>query len=126
MNIAVEQSKLADAITHYRFAYLMTSGTEGSPPHAVPVRAHLQGAELVVDGVGPRTRANALVRPVVGLVWPPESDADYSLIVDGQATLEGDALLITPKRAVLHRQVPAPEPQAPGACKSDCIELKLA
>jgi hypothetical protein len=78
-----------------------------------------------VNGIGRRTRENALARPAVGVIWPPQSEADYSLIVDGQAVVTGDSLRITPTRAVLHRPAPAPEPTVPGVCGSDCMELDL-
>lgn len=122
MSTAIELPNLADAITRYRFAYLMTTGASGAP-HAVAVTPVLQHGELVVNGVGRRTRQNALAQPAVALVWPPESEADYSLIVDGQASVTGESIRIAPTRAVLHRPAPSPDPGAPGACGSDCVEL---
>ncbi|MBX3666747.1 MAG: hypothetical protein KF834_13765, partial [Burkholderiales bacterium] len=87
----------------------------------------LQGGDLVVNGIGRHTRENALARSAVGLVWPPQSEADYSLIVDGQATGLGDeSLRITPTRAVLHRRSPPSTPNAAGSCAYDCVELGLA
>jgi len=122
MSIPVESSNLASVIARYRFAYLMTTNAN-SAPHAVAVSAVLQGRELVVKGIGRRTRENALERPAVGLVWPPQSESDYSLIIDGQAIIVGELLRITPVRAVLHRPAPSCQPDAPGACESDCVEL---
>jgi hypothetical protein len=124
MSAPVELSSLANVITCYRFAYLMTTNAKGAP-HAVAVSAVLQGNELVVDNIGRRTRDNALERPAVGLVCPPQSESDYSLIVDGQATVVGGLLRITPTRAVLHRPAPSRQPSGTGACGSDCIELDL-
>lgn len=125
MSIPVEVSSLATVLTRYRFAYLMTNSATGAP-HAVAVAAVLQGSDLVVNGIGRRTRANALAQPAVGLLWPPQSEADYSLIVDGQAVVTGESLRITPTRAVLHRPAPSPEPKVSGACGSDCVELDLS
>lgn len=102
----------------------MTTSDE-SAPHVVQVAAVLQGRDLVVNGIGRRTRVNALARPAVGLVWPPQSEADYSLIVDGQAEAVGESLRITPTRAVLHRPSPPSTPSVPGICGSDCVELGL-
>ena len=116
---------LATVITRYCFAYLLTTSATGAP-HAAPVAAVLHGGELVVHGIGRRTRANALARPAVGLLWPPHSAADYSLIVDGQAVVTGDSLRITPTRAVLHRPAPSPAPHESGVCGSDCVELDLS
>jgi hypothetical protein len=123
MSIPVDLSKLAEVMGRYRFAYVLTSGERGAP-HAVAVNAVLQGGALVVDEPGRRTRDNALLRPDVALVWPPQAEADYSLIVDGQAAVAGGALRITPLRAVLHRPTPPRQPAAPGACGSDCVEIK--
>jgi hypothetical protein len=122
MSIPVELPKLAEAMARYRFAYLLTASERGAP-HALAVTPVLQGGELVVKETGRRTRDNAQQRPDVALVWPPQSEADYSLIVDGQAVVAGDGLRITPARAVLHRPAPSREPAAPGACDSDCVEI---
>jgi hypothetical protein len=124
MSIPVDLSQLAEAMGRYRFAYLLTS-TAGGVPHAVAVPAvHLQDGELVVSEAGRRTRDNALQRPGVALVWPPQMASDYSLIVDGQAALTGDGLRISPTRAVLHRPAVSGHAAAPGACGSDCVELR--
>jgi Pyridoxamine 5''-phosphate oxidase. len=122
MSIPVDLSKLAEVMGRYRFAYLLTAGERGAP-HAVAVTPVLQGGELVVNESGRRTRDNAQSRPEVALVWPPQSESDYSLIVDGQAVVAGTGLRIAPVRAVLHRPVPSGEPAAPGACGSDCVEI---
>lgn len=122
MSIPVDLSKLAEVMGRYRFAYLLTASERGAP-HAVAVSPVLQGGELVVDETGRRTRDNAGQRPDVALVWPPQSESDYSLIVDGRAVAAGSGLRIAPVRAVLHRPAPASEPAAPGACGSDCVEI---
>jgi hypothetical protein len=122
MTIPVDLSKLAEALERYRFAYLLTASEHGAP-HAVAVTPVLQDGALVVHETGRRTRDNAVQRPDVALVWPPQSEADYSLIVDGRAAAAGNGLRIAPARAVLHRPAPAPQPAAPGACGSDCVEL---
>ncbi len=124
MSIPVELSGLAEVLARYRFAYLMTAGAQGAP-HAVAVSPVLQGGELVIDGTGRRTRANAQERSAVGMVWPPANEGDYSLIVDGEARMEGEQLRIQPQRAVLHRPAPSPQANAEGSCASDCQELSL-
>jgi hypothetical protein len=122
MSIPVDLSKLAEVMARYRFAYLLTASERGAP-HALAVAPVLQGGELVVNETGRRTRDNAQQRPDVALVWPPQAESDYSLIVDGQAVVAGAGLRITPARAVLHRPSPSREPAAPGACGSDCVEI---
>lgn len=123
MSVPVELGGLAEVMGRYRFAYLLTS-TVGAP-HAVAVAPLFDEGEFVLHGVGRRSRENLLARPEVSLVWPPESEGGYSLIVDGQASARDDAVRIRPRRAVLHRPAPRPEPVAPGACGSDCVELEL-
>jgi hypothetical protein len=122
MSIPVELPKLGEAMARYRFAYLLTAGERGAP-HALAVTPLLQGGELVVNEAGRRTRDNAQQRPDVALVWPPLSESDYSLIVDGQAVVAGAGLRIAPVRAVLHRPAASDKPAAPGACGSDCVEI---
>jgi hypothetical protein len=123
MSIPVDLSKLAEVMGRYRFAYLLTAGERGAP-HVVAVTPVLQAGELVVNETGRRTRDNAQQRPDVALAWPPQSESDYSLIVDGQAVVTGGGCLrIAPVRAVLHRPAPSAQPAAPGACGSDCVEI---
>jgi len=124
MSIPVELQSLGEAIAAYRFAYLLSS-SPGKPPHAVAVVPVLEAGELVIDGTGRRTRENLRAQPQASLVWPPESVGDYSLIVDGQAVLDGDSLRIRPGRAVLHRPAPRPGPATTGGCGSDCQEIGL-
>lgn len=123
MSIPVELSALAEAMTRYRFAYLLTSSAQGAAPHALAVTPVLRAGRLDVGDVGRKTRTNAQARPEVGLVWPPQSVDEYSLIVDGVAEVAEHAVYVTPTRAVLHRPAPSPTPAAPGACGSDCVEL---
>ena len=124
MSIPVELSDLAQAITRYRYAYLLT-GTDHGAPHAVAVSPVLQGGALLIQGVGRRTGKNLQSRPEVGLVWPPATVEEYSLIVDGKASVEDGQIRIQPTRAVLHRPAPSPEPKPAGSCISDCVELKF-
>jgi hypothetical protein len=125
MSVTVDLPNLKNTISRYRFAYLMTTNANNAP-HAVAVAAVLRGDELIVSSIGRRSRENALARPAVSLLWPPESMSEYSLIVDGQALVAEDSLRIKPTRAVLHRPAPSPEPSAPDACGADCVKLELS
>ncbi len=124
MSIPVELPNLPEVMTRYRCAYLPTASAHGAP-HAVAVVPMLKGSELVIDSNGRRTRVNLLKQPAVGLVWPPQEESGYSLIVDGQAVPNGERLQITPIRAVLHRPARRPGPMEPGACGSDCLALQV-
>lgn len=120
VSIAVPTDDLAATVARFGFAYLVTLGDDGRP-HVTAVSPVVTGHELVVGDLGRTTRANLATRPVVTLVWPPSTADGYSLIVDGDSTLSGDALVVTPRRAVLHRPAPAPAP-GPG-CGADCVEV---
>lgn len=124
MSIAVELQQLQAVIERYRFAYLLTRNPDGAP-HAVAVSPVLEAGRLRVSGLGRRSRAFAQASPAVGLLWPPQAEGGHSLIVDGQAVLDGEVLRVTPTRAVLHRPAPPERPPVPGACGADCVELGL-
>jgi hypothetical protein len=81
------------------------------------------GGVITAEG-GNRTRANAAARPLVSIVWAPIEALGYSLIVDGDAAVDGESLTITPTRAVLHRSAPPPG-EATSACGSDCVPLSV-
>lgn len=104
-------------------AYLLTV-TDDARPHAVHVPVRWEGDVLVTE-VGKRTAANASAHPTVSLLFPVRTEGDYSLIIDGTAVAgiadNGQRVLITPVKAVLHRPAAAPDPTA--ACASDCVPL---
>jgi len=84
-------------------AFLVT--TNGTNPHIVSVRVAWDG-DTITGGAGNTTAKNVGERPVISLLWPSTFD-DYSLIVDGSASIDGDVVRIAPTRAVLHRSVAA-------------------
>jgi len=125
MSIPVPFERLHAAVAERgQTAYVLTVSDDGSP-HAVHGRVHWDGDVLALE-VGRRTAANATARPSVSLLYPVRSEGDYSLIVDGTATVASDGngqrLLVTPTKAVLHRPAPAPEPTA-SPCDADCVPL---
>ena len=96
-DLRAEIAKRGDA------AFLVT--TDASSPHIVSVRVTWDG-DAITAGAGSTTSKNVGERPVVSLLWPSSFD-DYSLTVDGGATIDGDVVRIAPTRAVLHRSVAA-------------------
>ena len=104
-------------------AYLLTVSGEGSP-RAVHVSVGWEGDSLVAE-VGKRSAANVAARPAVSLLYSVRSADDYSLIVDGTATVtllgEKHRVSITPTKAVLHRPAVVPNPASP--CVYDCVPL---
>jgi hypothetical protein len=83
-------------------AYVLTT-SDDARPHSVSVALSFTDGVFACDA-GNRTVHNASERPLVSLLWPGAVDDDYSLIVDGDAHVEGERrVVITPTRAVLHR-----------------------
>jgi hypothetical protein len=85
-----------------------------------------EGDGLVAEA-GAQTAANAAARPRVSLLFPVRADGDYSLIVDGTATVEagGEArrVRVKPSKIVLHRSGPPPDPAS--ACGADCVPIAI-
>jgi hypothetical protein len=104
-------------------AYLLTVADDVRP-HAVQAAVRWDG-DVLTAPVGKRSAANAAERPTVSLLYPARTNGDYSLIVDGIAAVaadrDGQRVLITPTKAVLHRHATAPNPSAP--CSADCVPL---
>jgi hypothetical protein len=104
MSIRVELDELrAVAEKQAPFAYLLTVSDDGRA-HAVAITPSIQ--DVITCDAGNRSCANAITRPNVSLLWPPGEPGDYSLIVDGTATVAGSTVQIVPERAVRHRPAP--------------------
>ena len=108
MSVAVELESLRSQIAAAGADVFLLSVRDGSRPHAVSASVSWDGDELVVP-VGSRTASNVEAASSVTLLWP-SSGQEYSLIVDGTARVDGDAVRITPTHAILHRSVLAAAP----------------
>jgi hypothetical protein len=86
------------------FAYLLTVGDDASA-HAVAIVPSIDGGAITCHAGGTTCR-NAAKRTRVSLLWPPREPTDYSLIVDGDARVDGSTVTIVPVRAVRHRPAP--------------------
>jgi hypothetical protein len=103
MSIAVSLDDLRAEITKRGdAAFVITVGTS---PHVVSARIAWDG-DALTGGAGSTTAKNIAALPVVSLLWPASFD-DYSLIVDGTATVADGVLRVEPTRAVLHRSAAA-------------------
>ena len=124
MSVKVDLNQLADALTDYTFAYLVTVD-DGYKAHTVAVDPVFADGMIDVGPVGGSTRRNVTAHSDVTLVWPPAQRGGYTLIVDGtgQPPEDGTALRIVPGRAVLHRKA-APGAAAKPGCKDDCVPLE--
>jgi hypothetical protein len=124
MSIEVTLPQLAETLTRYRFAYLLTVGDDARA-HVVAVSTTLANDTLLATDLGRRTRVNLAARPSVTLVWPPANPSDYSLIVDGVGSIRDDELAVAPTRAVLHRPARPRITTTGSDCESDCVELPI-
>jgi hypothetical protein len=127
MNIEVALGKLRTAVSERGAgAYVLTVAEDGFP-HSVYLPVSWIGNELVAE-VGARTAANATARPKASVLFPVRSEDDYSLIVDGTATVESSErehrIRVAPTRAVFHRAGPPADPAS--TCTSDCRPVLVA
>lgn len=105
MSIPVQLNELREvAAGQAPYAYLLTV-SDDARPHAVALTVHITDDGLLCDA-GMSTCANARARSSVSLLWPPARLDDYSLIVDGVASVDGSTVQIRPTRAVRHRPAP--------------------
>jgi Pyridoxamine 5'-phosphate oxidase len=105
-------------------AYVMTVSADGRP-HVTYAPVRWAGNRLAAD-VGTQTARNAQAKPMVTLLFPVRTADDYSLIVDGLASIDagGQPLWLTPTRAVLHRPGGPADPTS--SCGADCVPLFTA
>lgn len=116
VSIEVPIPELFEQVDRWEFCYLLTV-SDDERTHLLALRpAIVTSADgersLRFDAGGGRACRNASARPAVSLVFPPVPHSDgFSLVVDGQATVDGALVDVRPTWAVLHR----PAPDAP-AC----------
>lgn len=93
-------------IDEWGFGYLLTV-SDDSRPHLLALRPHVFGDVLRFDAGGGRACRNAEARPGVSIVFPPNDRSNgFSLVVDGEASVEGGSIDVRPASAVLHRPAP--------------------
>jgi len=93
-------------VDQWGFGYLLTV-SDDQRPHMLALRPHVFGDVLRFEAGGGRSSRNVEARPQVTILFPPaEHSNGFSLIVDGDATVEGDAIDVRPTSAVLHRPAP--------------------
>lgn len=100
MSIAVPLEELAAKVAEYPWCYLVTSGEER--PHLLAVKPAAVQAGLRCE-TGHSSRANVVRNPLVVLLFPPTEVDGYSMIVDGEASVDGDGIVVNPTWAVMHR-----------------------
>ena len=115
MSVAVELDRLRDEIARFGASPFLLTVDDDGRPHATVVAGTLEGDRFRA-GVGRRSASFADARPSVSLLWPPVEPGGFSLIVDGTAAVEGEEVVVTAARAILHRR----RADGPG---SDCVKL---
>jgi hypothetical protein len=108
MSVGVELETLRSQIEAAGDAVFLLTVRDGQRPHAVSAVVTWDGDELVTAATS-RSSSNVAASSTVTLLWPAAGQ-EYALIVDGQARVEGERLVITPTHAVLHRSVLASSP----------------
>ena len=102
MSIPVPLDELATAIAPYPWGYLLTV-RDDLRAHSLAVPTDLRGGVLHAAG-GRTTCANIAVRPLVTMVFPNPAVGQYTLIVDGEATvIAAGSVVVVPSAAILHR-----------------------
>jgi hypothetical protein len=126
MSIPVALENLQKQISqHGSVAFFLSVGRDGRP-HCVQLPVNWSEEGQLVVHPGNSTVANAQVRPLVSLLWPPTEAGGYSLIVDGSVSAAsgiGDgenSVSVQPSKAVLHRPATSEDPDAV-AHGSDCV-----
>jgi len=100
VSIAVALEDLADMLTEYPWCYLVTTGEDR--PHVLAVKPSLAAGGLRCE-TGRSSRVNVVRNALVVLMFPPSQTDGMSLIVDGEAEVDGDGIVVKPTWAVLHR-----------------------
>ncbi len=106
MSIPVPLDELGATLTAYPWGYLVTVGDD-MRAHSLAVPTNYDGRSLRANG-GRTARRNTVLRPEVTMVFPHPAAGEYSLIVDGTASADGDDVVVVPSHAVLHRPAITP------------------
>ncbi|MFZ8996811.1 MAG: pyridoxamine 5'-phosphate oxidase family protein [Ilumatobacteraceae bacterium] len=110
MSIAVPIPELFAEVDRWGWCYLVSVSDDGRP-HLVALHPTVAGdgddRRLRFEAGTGRAGRNPQARPEVTLVFPPAAHSDgFSLVVDGEATVDGGVVDVLPTWAVLHRPAP--------------------
>ena len=121
-NSADEIGKLTALLADRAPAAYVLTVTDNGRPHATYAPVRWVSGHLLAD-VGKQTARNARARPAISLLFPVRAPDDYTLIVDGTATVDLERLVIdvAPIRAVLHRHGTSSNPNS--VCSDDCVPV---
>lgn len=110
MSVVVSLDQLFTDIELWGFGYLVTV-SDDARPHLVALTPVIVGEadqrRLRFDAGGGRACRNAVARSQISVVFPPAANSDgFSLVVDGDASVDGAFVDVWPTSAVLHRPAP--------------------
>ncbi len=109
MSIRLELVDLPAEIPKWGFGYLVTVSDDGRP-HVLALVPGVTAGEAPVlrfDAGGGRACRNAGARPDVAVVFPPAAHSDgFSLVLDGEASVDGAFVDVRVTSALLHRPAP--------------------
>lgn len=127
MNVQIALARLRAAVSERGPGAYVLTVTDDGRPHCVHADVGWEGERLSA-AAGEQTAGNASRRPQVSLLYSLQGTDVYSLIIDGTAAVEttegGQRLLVTPTRAVLHRNAPPSDPAS--SCSADCVPLLVS
>ncbi len=113
MSIKVPVDRIGWEVRRWGFGYLVTSSDDGRShvialvPEVVEPSGDDAHAVLRFDAGGGRACRNASASPQITIVFPPLPHADgFSLVIDGEASVDGDIVEVRPTNGVLHRPAP--------------------
>jgi hypothetical protein len=106
VSVQIPIPELFEQIEGWGPGYLLTGSADGRP-HLIALRPVVDGDALQFDAGGGRACRNATDRPEVTVLFPPHAGSNgFSLVVDGDAAVVGDRVVVRPTRALLHRPAP--------------------
>ena len=107
MSIRLSLDDLSNEVPKWGAGYLLTGNEQPGRPHLLALRPTLVDGLLRFDAGGGRACRNAAERPEVTVLFAPHAGSDgFSLVVDGEATVDGDIVDVRPTTALLHRPAP--------------------
>lgn len=123
MSKPVAVADLNTALADFGAGYLLSTSADGRVK-VVTVEPRVVEGRLLVSGPGRGSVANVSVNTLVTVLFAPLAQRGYTLLVDGEASVEGDDVLINPTSAVLHRPAAhADGPPPPHGCGHDCAPV---
>ena len=127
MSIPVKPADLQAALSDFDSGYLLTTAASAESPQVKVVTVDpVAGADgtLRIVGPGRGTLHNLAANAVVTVVFPPGERHGFTLLVDGDAVVDGEDVVVTATAAVLHRPAAhADGPLPPDGCGHDCVPV---